>query len=305
MTTLRAPRRRREANAAGWWLYLIPGGLGLAIIVIVPAIANLVLSFTKWSGFGSPEFVGIDNYTALIADATFWKSFGNSIAIILAMALIPTAVGLFIAAVLFDFIAPRFGNRTSAGFRAAVYLPQIIPIAVAGVLWGFILQPNTGLLNTVLRNIGLESWARNWLGDPQLALPTVMVILVWLQLGYTVVIFMAGMARMDPSLHEAASLDGATWMQRFRTITVNELRPEIAVVLLTTTVAALKVFAPIYVLTSGGPGTATIVPSYFAYYHFFTTMKVGYGAAISTVLAVLLTILAVVLLRLQNRKGAS
>jgi raffinose/stachyose/melibiose transport system permease protein len=132
-----------------------------------------------------------------------------------------------------------------------------------------------------------------------------MLILVWLQLGYCVVVFMSGMARVDPSLHEAASLDGASWLQRFRIVTVNELRPEVAVVLLTTTVASLKVFAPIYVLTSGGPGNATMVPSYFAFYNFFTTMKVGYGAAISTILAAVLTVAAIVMLRLQRSGEAT
>jgi raffinose/stachyose/melibiose transport system permease protein len=274
--------------------------IGFGVVVLVPAAWNLYLSLTQWSGIGQPVFIGFDNYVALAHDPTFWRSFQNSIAIIVAMALLPTAVGLFLAALLFDLVAPRFGARTSATMRAAFYLPQIIPIAVAGVLWGFLLQPQTGLVNSALRAAGLGSWTQNWLGDPALALPFVMLILVWLQLGYCVVVFMAGMSRVDPSLHEAASLDGAGWLQRFRIITVNELRPEIAVVLLTTSVAALKVFAPIYVLTSGGPGNATIVPSYFAFYNFFTTMRVGYGAAISTVLAVVLTLVAIVMLRLQR-----
>lgn len=283
--------------------YLIPGILGLMLIVIIPATANLGLSLTSWNGVGQPTFVGLTNYSTLLQDKIFWQSFGNSIAIIIAMAIIPTFLGLFLSAVLFDYIAPRFGSGSSSASRAMIYLPQIIPIAVAGVLWGFILQPQTGLLNTVLRTFGLDGLAQNWLGDPKLALSTLMVVLVWLQLGYTVVVFMAGMSRVDPSLHEAASLDGAGWMRRFREVTVVTLKPEIAVVLLTTTVSALKVFAPIYVLTSGGPGNATTVPSYFAYYQFFTTMKVGYGAAISTVLAVVITVIALAILSYQNRSA--
>lgn len=298
-----AKAQRRESMR--YVPYMIPGLIGLTIIVLIPAAANGYLSLTSWSGVGSPTFIGFDNYAQLLGDGVFWQSFRNSIAIIIAMAIIPTFIGLFLAAVLFDFIAPRFGSGSSSTFRAMIYLPQIIPIAVAGVLWGFILQPQTGLLNTVLRSMGLDRWAMNWLGDPKLALPTLMVVLVWLQLGYTVVVFMAGMSRVDPSLHEAASLDGAGWMRRFREVTVVTLKPEIAVVLLTTTVSALKVFAPIYVLTNGGPGNATTVPSYFAYYQFFTTMKVGYGAAISTVLAAVVTIVAITMLWYQNRRADS
>ena len=126
-------------------------------------------------------------------------------------------------------------------------------------------------------------------------------MLVWIQIGYTVVIFVSGMSRIDPSLSEAAQLDGATWMQRFRIITINQLKPEISVVLLTTTVAALKVFGPVYVMTQGGPGDATVVPSFFSYFQFFTTQNVGYGAAIATVLTVLLTVLAIVIMRFQSR----
>lgn len=307
VTTAAGPRRTASAglrarDSRRYYVYLLPGVIGLIVVVLAPAAINAGLSLTRWSGVGTPEFVGLANYVELMGDATFWRSFANSAATIAAMAVIPTFLGLFLAAVLFDYVAPRFGGATSSTFRAIVYLPQIIPIAVAGVLWDFLLQPQTGAVNTVLRQVGLDGLARNWLGDPQSALPTVMVILVWLQLGYTVVIFVAGMSRIDPSLHEAAALDGASWLQRFRVVTINALIPEITVVLLTTTVAALKVFAPIYVLTAGGPANATMVPSYFAYYNFFSTLKVGYGAAISTVLAVVLTVLAVVLLAIQHRQ---
>jgi raffinose/stachyose/melibiose transport system permease protein len=131
----------------------------------------------------------------------------------------------------------------------------------------------------------------------------VMNVLIWLQIGYTVVVFMAGLSRVDPALYEAAEIDGAGWFQRFWSITIPQLRPEIAVVLITTSVAALKVFAPIYVLTKGGPGTSTIVPAYFSYSNFFTTTQVGYGAAVASLLALLVTIIAIVLLRYQTRNA--
>jgi ABC-type sugar transport system permease subunit len=128
-----------------------------------------------------------------------------------------------------------------------------------------------------------------------------MAVCVWLQVGYSLVIFMAGLSRVDPSLYEAADLDGANWWQRFRHITLAQLRPEIFVVLLTTTIAALKVFAPVYVLTNGGPDGATTVPSYLAYQNFFTTNFVGYGAAIATILTIIVTAVAIVALRYQAR----
>jgi raffinose/stachyose/melibiose transport system permease protein len=177
----------------------------------------------------------------------------------------------------------------------------VLPIAVAGIVWSWILAPRDGALNEVLRAVGLDSLAQNWLGDPDLALWTVMGVMLWIQVGYPVVIFMAGMQRVDPSLHEAAELDGASWWGRFFHVTVPQIRPEIFVVLLTCTIAALKVFAPIYVLTRGGPGGSTNVPSYYSFQNFFEKTQVGYGAAIATVLTVLILVLTTVFLRLQNR----
>ena len=303
LTTRRPPRRRGSSTEpqAGYWLYLLPGAIGFLLVVVLPFGMNFYYSLTEWSGVGTPTFVGLDNYTKLMGDGTFWVSFRNSMFFVVAMAILPTALGVVVAAVLFDYIAPRFGSKITSTLRALIYLPQILPIAVAGVLWKWMYQPEYGVINTILSAIGLDGLRSNWLGDSNLAIYAVMNVLVWLQIGYTVVLFMAGLSRVDPALYEAAELDGANWWQRFRHITLDQLRPEIAVVLITTSVAALKVFAPIFILTKGGPGTSTMVPSYFSYSNFFTTTRVGYGAAVATVLAVLVTIIAIALLRYQTR----
>lgn len=301
VTTRRQHRTGTTEPQGGYWWYLLPGAIGFLAVVVIPFAMNLYYSLTDWSGVGTPVFIGLRNYTKLMSDATFWTSFQNSLFFIVAMAILPTAIGVVVAAVLFDFIAPKFGSRMSSVLRALIYLPQILPIAVAGVLWKWMYQPEYGIINTVLTSLGWENARQNWLGDAHLAIYSVMNVLVWLQIGYTVVLFMAGLSRVDPALYEAAELDGANWWQRFRHITLDQLRPEIAVVLITTSVAALKVFAPIFILTKGGPGTATMVPSYFSYSNFFTTMRVGYGSAVATVLAVLVTIIAVLLLRYQTR----
>jgi raffinose/stachyose/melibiose transport system permease protein len=242
LTTAKAtkrPGRRKLEPTGGYWAYLIPGAIGFAAVVLIPFGMNVYLSFTRFRGVGSPQFIGIDNYTRLISDPTFWTSFLNSLIFIFAMAIVPTALGILIAAILFDFIAPRFGTRTSSFMRAMFYLPQILPIAVAGVLWKWMYQPEYGVLNSILDTLGLGALRQNWLGDPDVAIWSVVNVLIWLQIGYTVVIFMAGLSRVDPALHEAAELDGAGWITRFRIITLNQLRPEIAVVIITTSVAAL------------------------------------------------------------------
>ena len=175
-------------------------------------------------------------------------------------------------------------------------------MAIAGVVWTWILQPDYGALNWLLQGIGLGSLARNWLGDGTTALPTVMTIMVWFQLGYPLVIFMGALQRIDPELLEAAAIDGATWFQRFFYITIHLIRPEIFVVVLTTTIYALKIFAQIFVLTRGGPGTATMVPSYFAYQNFFQKADVGYGSAIATIMAIIIMALTLVFINFQSRQ---
>jgi raffinose/stachyose/melibiose transport system permease protein len=288
-------------DRGSYLLFLIPGGLLLVAVILVPFGMNIGISFTEWSGAGTPEWIGLDNYTRLMVDGTFWASFRHNVGLVVAMAILPTLAGLVIAAALFDFIGKHFGSKYASILRACIYLPQVLPIAVAGIVWSWILAPQDGALNEVLRAVGLDAVAQNWLGDPDLALWTVMGVMLWIQVGYPVVIFMAGMQRVDPSLHEAAELDGASWWGRFFHVTVPQIRPEIFVVLLTCTIAALKVFAPIYVLTRGGPGGSTNVPSYYSFQNFFEKTQVGYGAAIATVLTVLILILTTVFLRVQNR----
>ncbi len=294
-------RATRRVNPYVW--YVIPGVLAFLVVIGGSFGATIYTSFTSWNGLGTAKFVGLKNYITLMGDEVFWQSFLHAGVFVITMALIPSALGLFVAALLFDYIAPRFGARISAAMRAMFFVPQIIPITVSGVLWVWLLSPNDGVINTILRNIGASNIALNWLGDPKYAIWAVSAMLIWIQIGYSIVIFMSGLSRLDPSMSEAAQLDGATWFQRFRMITFFQVRPELSVVLLTTTVAALKVFAPVYVMTQGGPGNATTVPAFFSYYQFFTTTKVGYGSAVATVLALILTVIAIVILNVQNRQG--
>jgi raffinose/stachyose/melibiose transport system permease protein len=301
-------KKRRAADAllpssgrGSFWLYLVPGFVLLLAIVIVPLIWNVYLSFTSYRGIRPPKWIGLANWTKLFSDEKFWTSFGNSVAMIVAMVIIPTLLGLVLAAMLFDLVGKKFGGKLASFLRATYYLPQILPVVIAAIVIGWILRPDNGALNTILEKIGLGALAHDWLGSPDTALLSIMAIMVWVQLGYPIVIFMAALQRVDPELYEAAELDGANWFQRFRSITVSIIRPEIFVVTLTCTIAALKVFGPIYTLTRGGPGTSTIVPSYYSYSEFFQSQQVGYGATIATALTVLIVIVAIGFIVAQNR----
>lgn len=288
----------------GYYLYLIPGAIGFLLIVLIPQVANFALSFTAWKGVGTPRWIGLQNYQRLITDDQFWGSMIHTVLLIFSMTIIPVLIGLVLAALLFDYVRDQWGERVSSFFRAGFYLPQILPVTTAGVLWGWILNP-VGVANIVLKAIGLGVLAQNWIGDATYAIWAVSLMIVWIQVGYCLVVFMAGLSRIDPALYEAAQLDGAGWWQRLFSITVPMLAPEIFVVGLTTLIAALKVFAPVFVLTAGGPDNATLVPSYLTYYHFFTTQRVGYAAAIAVVQMVLTVVLAVIFLRFQSQQQAT
>ena len=294
----------RVKTDRGYAVYLIPGVLASLAVIVVPLAMTVYTSFTKWNGVGEQRWIGFDNYTRLFGDSLFWGSFTNIGLLVIAMAVIPTLLGLVLAAVLFDYVAKKFGDRWAGLFRSGYYLPQVLPVAVTGIVWSWILHPGYGSLNRILDTVGLGSLGRNWLGDEDYALYSVMAVMIWFQLGYPIVMFMSGLSRIDPSLYEAADLDGATWWQRFRKITVHMIRPEFYVVLVTTTIAALKIFGQVFVLTKGGPANSTLVPSYFAYENFFEKAQVGYGSAISTVLTVLIVILAFLFLRLQHRSDS-
>jgi raffinose/stachyose/melibiose transport system permease protein len=291
----------RHPRSTGYAVFLVPGLLLSLLFLVVPLVMTFFYSLTTWQGIGDPTFTGLDNYIRLFQDADFWASFRNIAFVIIGIAVVPTLLGLFLAALLFDYIGKKHGDGVVSVFRSGLYLPQVIPVAVTGLMWGWILAPE-GAINSILETIGLSSLTQNWLGDPDLALWMVLAVLVWMQLGYPLVLFMSGLQRIDPELYEAASLDGATWWQRFTRITVPILRPEVYVVLVTTTIAGLKVFAQIFVLTGGGPGNSTLVPAYFAYQNFFERADVGYGSAVSTTITLLVLIIAGAMLTRQARE---
>ena len=286
----------------GYGVFLIPGIIAFLIIIIFPFMINLGISFTMWRGVRAPVWIGLKNFQTLIQDSVFWLSFKNDLILLVAMTVIPTIVGLVLATFLFDYITNNFGQNVSSFFRAGFYLPQIIPGAVAAIVWEWILQPDWGVVNYVLKGIGLSSWTRDWFGNPSTALLAVMVVLVWVQVGYPVVIFMAALQRIEPELLEAASIDGASWFQKFYYITIHLIRPEILVVILTTSIYTLKIFGQVYVLTRGGPGNATSVPSYYAYKNFFETQQVGYGSAISLAVAAIIIVLTIIFINIQSRQ---
>lgn len=279
------------------WFYLLPGLLIYLIFIFYPILETVRTSFFKWDGFsGSKEMVGFSNYAQLLVDSQFLRALLNNLVFVIFYCIIPIIIGLGLASLL--------GRKPLPGltfFRAGLFLPQILSMVVVGVTWRWIFNPTFGLLNTGLRAIGLDELARPWLGDFALALPAVGSVGTWVQYGFCMVLFLAGMQRIPADFYEAAELDGANDLQQLAFITLPSLRPELAVALVTTIIAALRVFDLVYVTTRGGPGDSTLVTGFLVYRAAFQQNRIGYAAAIATVMTILIFTISLVILRFQSK----
>ena len=294
-------RRRGSPSAVvrGRWtpyLYLLPALLVYGAFLLYPLLRAGQFSLYDWPGFGPSTFVGLDNYVSLLGDRRFLASIWHALILILFYSILPLTVGLVLAAVL------RRGQVRGLGFfRVVIFMPQVIALVVVAVAWYQIYSPR-GLLNDLLSAIGLESVTRGWLGDATFALPAVGMIGFWVQTGLVMLLLLAGMGRIPNDLFEAARLDGAGPVREFFAITLPSVRGEIATALVLTIIAALKTFDLVYVTTSGGPGTATTVPSYEVYNRAFNLKQVGSASAVAIVLTVLVFVINVFVSRIGEER---
>ena len=277
------------------YLYVLPGLLIYAAFVLVPFGHTFWISFHAWDGITPSRWVGLYNYRRVFTDPQVRETFGHALVLVGFYALLPLILGLFLAALL-----SRIRVRGIAGFRAILFLPQVVALVAVGVVWRWILAPD-GPLNESLRAIGLGSLARPWLGDFTWALPAVGLVGTWVTFGLAMVLLVAGVQKIPTSLYDAARVDGAGPLREFFVVTLPGLRNEIVVVLVLTTTTALRSFDLVYVMTGGGPGTSTSVPSYRLYTAAFQTGEAGLGAAIGIVLALAIFAVAFGITRLGER----
>ncbi len=271
--------------------YLLPGFLLYTLFILYPAASTLWYSFHDWQGVGEASWTGLANYTRLLSDPVFWKALSNNLLFLVFYIALPVLIGLVLAASL-----SQPGLRGAAAYRTLLFLPQILPSALIGVIWRWLYNPAFGPLNQLFYAVGWDSLARPWLGDFTWALPSVGFIASWYFYGFCMAVFVAGIQKIDPSLYDAARLDGANERQGFWFVTLPGLRREIAVVVMFTFIAALKVFDLVFVTTRGGPGNQTLVASLYLYENAFQRSAVGYGSAVAVVIT-LLVIAATLLLR--------
>jgi raffinose/stachyose/melibiose transport system permease protein len=279
------------------WLFVLPALVMYALFVLQPLLLTFQYSLYRWDGVGPAEWVGLANYAAVLQEPKLVETLFNAFRLVLFFSFVPVALGLVTASVVHRVATGRLGTVS----RTVLFLPQVIPLVAAGIIWGRLLSLS-GLVNQGLEAIGLGDTTRAWLGDFDTALPAVGFIGIWVLLGFCAVLLLTGMTKIDVALYESARMDGAGWWSEFRAITLPSLRYEIGVCLTVTIIAALAAFDIVYVATGGGPGNATSVPGIQIYILAFLERQVGLASALAVVLMFLVLLVILPIQRLTREQ---
>jgi raffinose/stachyose/melibiose transport system permease protein len=267
------------------------------VFVLRPLALSIQYSFYEWDGIGPSTWVGLENYARIVTDPDLRGSILHAFQLIVFFSAVPVTLALFVAATIRRIAT----SRLAVVARTILFLPQVIPLVAAGIMWSWLLS-STGLVNQFLSAVGLGGTTRAWLGDFTTALPAVGLIGAWVLLGLCTLLLLAGMTKIDPALFEAARLDGAGPVREFFSITLPSLRQEISVCVTVTVIAALSSFDIVYISTQGGPGNTTTVPGLQVYYLAFSERQIGTACALAVTL-MLLVVTVVLPIQWLSREG--
>ncbi|MER6944147.1 sugar ABC transporter permease [Nonomuraea sp. NPDC000554] len=275
---------RRFSSLSPSWLFALPALLVYAAVVLYPSVAGMLYAFTDWSGIGEDRsFVGLSNLAALLDDEQAMGSIGNTLLLTVAIVVVQNGVGLLLA------LGVHARLKSRAVLRAVFFAPVVVSPVMVAFLWKYVYTPDPSAgLNGLL---GLNV---DWLGNPSVALWSIAGMVVWQYAGYSMVIFLAGLEGVPRELHEAAMIDGAGTLQRFRYVTWPLLAPALTINLMLSTIGGLKLFDQVFAATNGGPGYATETLSTVLYKQAFVFGKFGYSTAIALVLALFVAAVSLV-----------
>ena len=277
----------------GGYLFLILPLLIYGVFFILPNVSSLVYSLFSWNGISEERtFVGLANFKKMFADRIFRTALINTVKYTVTLVLFQTLIGFLLA------LLVQKTNRVNSVFRTIYFLPAIIAASTVGLIWGFIYDPNIGALNELLRILGLSSWRHAWLSDEKIVIYAIAAVHIWVGIGQSVVLFVAGLQNIPQDVLESAALDGATRWKQLVHITIPMLRPTTLIVLVLTTIGGFKSFDFVYVMTGGGATHSSEVLSTLLYKEAYAYSDFGYSAAISV--ALLVVVAAITLIQMYG-----
>ncbi|GAB2570646.1 carbohydrate ABC transporter permease [Gracilibacillus alcaliphilus] len=283
---------QRHGRTAFW--FLLPNLSGFLVFTLTPILAVFVLSLFEWSLIAEPKFVGLRNYIYLFtSDSNFIRVLLNTIFFTIVYLTLNLLVSLTFAAWLNQKI------KGIAVYRAILFLPVLVPPVAIALIWQFMYEPSVGLINHLMEAIGLS--AVNWLGNEDYAMFALIIMCVWQQFGYNMLIFLAALKGIPQTILEAASIDGAKPLTKFFKISIPSISPAILFAMVMTLITSFQIFDQVFILTNGGPGYATEVLGLYIYKNAFEWFQMGYGAALAVVLFVIILIVTLIQLILQKK----
>lgn len=286
-------KQARETLIA--YSFIAPNFIGFAVFTLVPVIFAFVLAFMKWDGVNAMEFVGLDNVIRLFGDKNFIDAFWHTIVYVVCNVPLTLVCSLALAMLLNSKI---FGRNF---FRTVSFFPYVASLVAVAAVWNFLFNPSMGPVNQILAALGVEELPK-WAAGKDTAMLTVVLFSVWKNMGYYMVIFLAGLQGVNPELYEAASLDGANKWQQFCNVTLPQLAPTTFFVTIMVVIQSFKVYNEVYMITQGGPGTSTLVLVYQIYNEAFVgTPEYGYASAISMVLFAMVLVVTLVQFRGEKK----
>lgn len=289
--------RRAMSGSASSALMLAPALLLCGVFIFVPAVLTIAGSFFTFA-LTSQNWAwnGIGNYVRAATDPIFWVALRNNVIIVLGSIVLQVGIGCVLAAIL-----DRGLPRGSTLYRTIIFMPMVISAVAVALIWLIILDPNIGMLNAIVKALGLTPPQRGWLGDPDISIWMVLVVAAWQYTGFMMVLILAGLQGIPKELYEAAALDGARGLKAFWYITLPSIRNVLIVAVLITTIGGFKVFDFVFVLTQGGPANATQVLGTYIYLQAFNLTNMGYANAIAVVLLVIAVVLGWLQLKVSRR----
>lgn len=290
-------KKREWKNLLTGLAFILPSFVGFLVFTLIPVIISLFLSFTKWNfmeGWSAVKFVGLENYLRLFTDEWFLNSYKNNILFTAITVPALLAFGLVAATLINKYI---WGGSV---VRILIFIPYIASVVAVCTVWMVLLQPNYGPINTFLRTVGIDS-PPGWLTDFKWSLPSIMIIYIWQQVGYYAIVFLAGLKGISEDVYEAASIDGASTVRQFFSITIPLVSPTTFFLAIMGIIGSFKVFDQISVLTQGGPGSSSSVMAYYVYRTAFEYFDMGYANTLAWALFVLVFAVTLVQWKMQSK----